>query len=82
MIESHSRFAAHLHGKATARGPAIRGTTDAMHDELALAIQMLRGPKGDVMREKVRQLGRQIEGDIAPGGASYEMMMRIGRLCG
>ena len=73
---------AHLHGKPTARGPTIQGTPEAMHDELYEVVQTLRGPKGDEMREKARQLGRQIEQDVAPGGASYEMMVRIGSLGG
>jgi len=33
------------------------------------------------MSEKAGQLGREIEKDAAPGGASYEMMLRIGKLC-
>ena len=82
FIKLICRFVAHLHGKPTARGPTIEGTPEAMHMELTEAIQMLRGPKGDEMRGKVRQLGRQIEEDVAPGGASYEMLMKIGNLCG
>jgi hypothetical protein len=52
-----------------------------MSKELKDVIHMPRGPKGDEMREKAGQLGREIKKDAAPGGASYEMMLRIGKLC-
>jgi len=38
-------------------------------------------PKGDIMREKARELGRQITEDVKPGGMGYDAVMRIGKLC-
>ena len=57
------------------------GTSDAMRDEVAGVINMLRDAEGDEMRGNAQQLGDEIRRDAASGGLSYEMLVKVSQLC-
>ena len=70
----------HNIGKPTGRGVKVVGTQEAMRTELVETLESLRGAKGDLMREKAKSLGKEIEADQVEGGKSFEMLMKIGTL--
>lgn len=68
-------------GKRTARGVVIEGTDEAFAQELSGIIGQLRGPKGDEMRQRAREVKELVLEDMR-AGRSHQTMLDLGHLVG